>query len=884
VALHRHRTDPQPLGDLARGVTLGKQRQHLELAARERGDAHAIRSSPVIRMETIDHRRELFVGKHDFPGGRAADRVDDRVVVRRNRHQTACAGSERGGRQRAAPILAGREQPDVRPRLPKARHDVEPATVASVEVHDRDIDRSSGDRTPRLVEAGDRTEDARGRGLADGEQERLGQSKPLTHYEHTNVAHPSLSIGTRPSIPEWRVPHPAASERLESMTDRPMNRLAGETSPYLLQHAHNPVDWYPWGDEAFEKARADDRPVFLSVGYAACHWCHVMERESFEDPETAAALNDGFVSIKVDREERPDVDGVYMDAVQALTGGGGWPMSVWLTPDGRPFYAGTYYPPEPRHGLPSFRQVLQGLTEAWSTRRDEIEAQSAKLVEAIGSAGRLEASADTLTRETEREAFTSLQRAFDAEWGGFGSSPKFPQPMVLEFVLRMALRGTPDAMEMLVLTLDRMSAGGMYDQIGGGFSRYSTDRGWNVPHFEKMLYDNAQLASLYTHAWLVTRDEELRRVATDTLEYLLREMRHPDGGFFSSLDADSEGVEGKFFTWSWDELVGLVGEPVSRAFGATPTGNWEGTNILRRPARDVQDDVRELFEAREKRIRPGVDDKILTAWNALAIRAFAEAGRAFGEPAFVQAASACAVFVWKNLRGSGGRLLRSWREGMSGPPGYADDYALLASALLTLYETTSDLRWFEAARALCDSLMELFADDDRGGFFQTGRDAERLVIRPKDLYDNAVPSGNSAAAEALQRMALFTGEAAYEKEGVSAIRLVREAMAQAPTVFGSALCALDLYVGPAHEVAIVGEPGAPDTLALLDEVTRVRFLPNVVLAVGAADEESARIVPLMADRVQVDDKATAYVCERFVCRMPVVEGQALAEQLSDAGR
>jgi uncharacterized protein YyaL (SSP411 family) len=664
------------------------------------------------------------------------------------------------------------------------------------------------------------------------------------------------------------------------MIHRPTNRLARETSPYLLQHAHNPVDWFPWGEEAFERARAEDRPVFLSVGYAACHWCHVMERESFEDPDTAALLNERFVCIKVDREERPDVDGIYMDAVQALTGGGGWPMSVWLTPEGRPFYAGTYFPPEPRHGLPSFRQVLQGLTEAWSTRRDEIEAQSAKLVESIGSVGRLEASTDMLTEQTEREAFVSLQRAFDAQWGGFGSAPKFPQPMVLEFVLRMAVRGMTDALEMVVLTLDRMAAGGMYDQLGGGFARYSTDRAWDVPHFEKMLYDNAQLASLYVRTWLVTRDDELRRVATRTLDYLLRDMQDPGGGFFSSQDADSEGVEGKFFAWGWDELVELVGEPAARAFGATPNGNWEGTNILRRPTDRIDEATRALFETREKRIHPGVDDKILTAWNALAIRAFAEAGRAFDEPSFVQAATNCAAFVWENLRDHRGRLLRSWRKDVAGPPGYADDYALFANALLTLYETTSDLRWFEAARALCDSLMELFADDDRGGFFQTGTDAERLVIRPKDLYDNAVPSGNSAAAEVLQRMALFTGESAYEKAGISAIRLVRDAMAQAPTGFGSALCALDLYLGPAHELAIVGDPDAADTHALMDEVVRTRFLPNVVLAIGDASEETARIVPLMADRVRVNGKATAYVCERFACRAPVTDASELSAQLT----
>jgi uncharacterized protein YyaL (SSP411 family) len=367
------------------------------------------------------------------------------------------------------------------------------------------------------------------------------------------------------------------------MTHPQANRLAHETSPYLLQHAHNPVDWYPWGDEALARAGELDRPVFLSVGYAACHWCHVMERESFEDAETAAFLNERFVSIKVDREERPDIDGIYMEAVQSMTGQGGWPMSVWLTPEGHPFYAGTYFPNEPRHGMPSFRQVLEGLAEAWATRRDEIDAQSGRVLASIGRAGTLAGSDEPITSELVQQAFSQLRRSFDTRWGGFGTAPKFPQPMVLEFVLRMAARGMPDALEMVVLTLDRMADGGMRDHIGGGFARYSTDATWHVPHFEKMLYDNAQLARLYTQAWLLTRNDRYREVACSTLEYLLREMQHPEGGFFSSQDADSDGVEGRFFTWVWDELVGLVGEPVAAVFGATPEGNWDKTNVLWRP-------------------------------------------------------------------------------------------------------------------------------------------------------------------------------------------------------------------------------------------------------------------------------------------------------------
>jgi uncharacterized protein YyaL (SSP411 family) len=684
------------------------------------------------------------------------------------------------------------------------------------------------------------------------------------------------------------------------VSERPANRLATETSPYLLQHAHNPVDWYPWGDEALAAARDASKPIFLSVGYAACHWCHVMERESFEDDDTAQLMNERFVSIKVDREERPDIDGIYMEAVQAMTGSGGWPMSVFLTPEGRPFYAGTYYPPEPRHGMPSFRQVLTGIADAWDERRDEIVAQAGRITDAIRQAAAIEAPATPLTADVTRAALGSLRSAFDGRWGGFGGAPKFPQPMTLEFVLRQALRDVPDALEMVTITLDRMAEGGIFDQVGGGFARYSTDGAWHVPHFEKMLYDNAQLLQLFTRTWQVTGDDRLRRIATRTADSMIREMRQAEGGFSSSQDADSEGVEGKFFTWTWDELVELVGEPVARCFGATPEGNWpgEGTNVLWRPVavgavarelgvdevtleRDAEAAETHLFEARERRIRPGIDDKVLTAWNALAIRAFAEAGEAFDEPRYLEVATSCAEFVSAELRNEAGRLSRTWRRGVRGGPGFCDDHALLASACLTLYEITGDLRWFQEARTLADELLRLFIDDERGGFFQTGSDVAEIVVRPKDLYDNAVPSGNSAAAEALLRLSMLTGEARYEDAALSALGIVRDAMSRAPTGFGHALCALDLWLGPSHEVAIVGDPDDARTRALTD-VIRGPYRPSIVLARSApGDRASADAVALLKDRGTVDGRPTAYVCEHLVCRLPVTTPEELAELLSN---
>jgi uncharacterized protein YyaL (SSP411 family) len=676
------------------------------------------------------------------------------------------------------------------------------------------------------------------------------------------------------------------------------NRLAEATSPYLLQHADNPVDWYEWGPEAFERARAQDRPILLSVGYAACHWCHVMAHESFEDPETAMVMNERFVNVKVDREERPDVDAIYMDAVQAMSGHGGWPMTVFLTPDGEPFFAGTYFPREDRHGLPGLRRVLDAISDAWRERRQELLGQGRRVVEALATPVRT--SSQPLTEDLLRTAHRGLRSQFDPEWGGFGAAPKFPQPATLDFLLRCHLRGYDGSLEMVTLTLDRMASGGMYDQLGGGFHRYSTDRVWLVPHFEKMLYDNAQLARTYLRAWQVTERERYREVATETLEYLLREMRHPEGGFFSAQDADSEGVEGKFFVWSQEELLAAAGEDGEAAaayYGATPEGNWEGTNILWRPrsAEEVAEGLGlsverlaeatrrargALLEARGQRVRPATDDKVLASWNGLAIQALAEAGRALGEARFVEAAEEAAGFVLSEVRRDDGRLLRAWREGRTSGPGFADDYAMMAAACLTLYETTFDLRWMMEARSLGDELIRLFHDPEGDGFFQTGSDGERLVVRPKELFDNAVPSGNSVGAEVLQRLALLTGESAYETAAISALRPVRELMARAPTMLGNALGALDLYVSAAREVAIVGDPSSDATKRLVKEVWR-RFLPNSVLALRSPEDgAAAEVVPLLADRDPVDGRAAAYVCERFVCQRPVTEPADLAAHLS----
>jgi hypothetical protein len=675
------------------------------------------------------------------------------------------------------------------------------------------------------------------------------------------------------------------------------NRLADETSPYLLQHAGNPVDWYPWGPEALERAKAEDKPILLSVGYAACHWCHVMAHESFEDPETAALMNEHFVNVKVDREERPDVDAIYMSAVQAMTGQGGWPMTVVLTPEGEPFFAGTYFPNTDRLGMPSFRKVLLAVAQAWRDRREDARQQGRQVAQHVAmQTGALAGAAGELDEELLRRALEGIGQGFDPQWGGFASAPKFPQPMTLEFLLRCHLRGWPAALEMVQLTLDRMGAGGIFDQLGGGFHRYSTDHRWLVPHFEKMLYDNAQLVRLYARAWQVTGAERYREVVRRTAGYLLRDLRHPEGGFFSSQDADSEGVEGKFFVWSFQELSEVAGELVARWFGATPEGNWDGVNVLWTPlppqtvaeragvpVAELEDAIREgsakLFEHREtSRVHPATDDKVLAAWNGLAVAALAEAGRVLPEPVLVEAATACAEFVLGTMRAPDGRLSRAWREGRLGGPGYLDDYACMAEACLTLYETTFEPRWLREAVALADGILELFADP-RGGFFQTGSDAERLVVRPKELFDNAVPAGSSVAADVLLRLGRLLGEERYGAAALGALRSVRELLARAPTGFGYALGAADFALSQVREVAIVGEPKAADTAALLAEV-RGRYRPNQVVALAApGDQEALAAVPLLADRPTLDGHATAYVCEHFACQQPVTEPAALADQL-----
>ena len=645
------------------------------------------------------------------------------------------------------------------------------------------------------------------------------------------------------------------------------NRLAHETSPYLLQHKDNPVDWYPWGDEALERARAGDIPILVSIGYSSCHWCHVMERESFEDPDIAAYMNEHFVCIKVDREERPDVDAIYMEACQAMTGQGGWPLNVVLTPDQAPFYAGTYFPPEPRQGMPSWPQLLEALVEAWTERREEIRASAPRIVERLQGAARLEPSTEMLEPRVLDEAVAGLRAAFDPQWGGFGGAPKFPQASAIELLLR---RGETD---MASKTLTAMAARGMYDQIGGGFARYSVDAHWLHPHFEKMLYDNALLARAYLHGWQVLEDDLFARVCSETLDWALREMRGPEGGFFSALDADSEGVEGKFYVWDRAEIAELIGEDGANWFGTTGRGNFEGRNILTR-GQDQPEKLPEwrskLYGARSQRVWPGLDDKRLASWNALMIAALAEAGAVLDRDDYLEAAIACADFVLTEMRDADGRLLRTWKDGQGRLNAYLEDHAYLVEALLTLYEATFDPRWFRAARELADTMIERFADEERGGFFDTASDHERLIARRKSLEDNPIPAGNSSAAYGLVRLAALTGEHDYERRAAGVFRLLHEVARKHPQAFAHLLQAVDFHFAPVKEVAIVGPDRFP-----LERVVRGRFRPHLVLAGGERDG-----VPLLEGREPVDGRATAYVCENFTCRRPVTEPAELEELLA----
>ena len=632
-----------------------------------------------------------------------------------------------------------------------------------------------------------------------------------------------------------------------------MNRLGNETSPYLLQHADNPVDWYPWGEDAFAKARDEDKPVLLSVGYAACHWCHVMEHESFEDDETAALMNERFVSVKVDREERPDVDSLYMDAVVALTGQGGWPMTVFLTPEGEPFLGGTYYPPEPRHGLPSFQQVLTAVSDAYRDKRGDVAKQAAAVVEAIRRSSELAPSTDPLTESLLDEAARGLRAQFDPEWGGWGGAPKFPQASTLEFLLRMHLRGDEDALPMVTATLDGMAAGGMYDLVGGGFHRYSVDQAWLVPHFEKMLYDNALLAATYLHAWAVTREERYRRVVEQTLDYVLRELRLPEGGFASAQDADTDGVEGLTFTWTQQEGVR---EELLLPFE-------DGRYVIRG---ELEEEERQrLFELREQRPKPARDDKAIAAWNGLALAALAEAGRRLQRSDYLDAARELGEFLLGSLSTGEGRLHRTFRAGQSKGTGYLEDYADVANGLLELHVATGELRWLEEANRLARLAIELFADEQRGGFYLSPADGEELVARKKDLEDHPTPSGNAMLAFVLLKLARIYGDDELEHLAVGVFRLVHSAIPRAPAAFGHVLSALGLHFSPPREIAILGPVDSPVARAALET-----FEPDTVVAVGPSEE-----VPLLAGKSLVDGKPAVYICERFVCRAPVTEPAAL---------
>ena len=661
------------------------------------------------------------------------------------------------------------------------------------------------------------------------------------------------------------------------------NRLASETSPYLLQHQDNPVDWYPWGDEALDRAVREDKPILLSVGYAACHWCHVMEHESFEDADTAALMNEHFVCIKVDREERPDIDAIYMDAVQAMTGQGGWPMTVFLTPEGNPFFGGTYFPPDDRHGLPSFKKLLVAVADTWEQRRAEVEKQGQELTRAMNPLSLLRPSVDPIGDGILTDALRVLKETFDPVHGGFGSAPKFPQSMTFDLLMRIAERGHDDANEMVHRSLDAMAGGGMFDQIGGGFHRYSVDRTWTVPHFEKMLYDNALLLRTYARAWLRSGIDDYATVARQIVAWLLREMRDPAGGFWSSLDADSEGEEGRFYVWSLDEVRDAAGEDADAAiafWGMTPPGNFEGRNIPVRGGASADPAVIErartaLMARRDERERPGTDDKVLTSWNALISAALAEAGTILEEPAWVTAAQETMEFVFKELV-VGGRLMRSYRAGTVKHLGFAEDYAFTLEACLALYEATFDLEWLDRARWVADEAIGLFADPDAGGFYTTGEDAERLVARSKDLIDNAIPSANSVLAVELQRLAAMTGERRYEELALAILRLVRDAAVRSPLGFTHALMAVDLYTSDFKEIVIVGDPDTPQTKELV-RARRSRFLPNSVTLVGKP--EMASSLPLFEGRALVDGTSTAFVCRRGVCRLPVTTPEQLLAEL-----
>ncbi len=682
------------------------------------------------------------------------------------------------------------------------------------------------------------------------------------------------------------------------------NRLADETSPYLRQHADNPVDWMPWGDEAFSRARAEQKPVLLSIGYSACHWCHVMAHESFEDPAIAALMNQLYINIKVDREERPDVDDIYMNFVVAQTGHGGWPMTVFMTPEGKPFYGGTYYPPQPRHGLPSFQQILKGVDDAWQNRRAQVLDSADEMTNALRGGELIsDATADDLNADLLAKALNKLSGNFDSTHGGFGGAPKFPQPMALAWLLATHVRtGNPKALEMATFTLTQMAQGGIYDQIGGGFARYAVDAIWLVPHFEKMLYDNAQLSRVYARAHQLTGDGFFKRIAEETYDYILREMTSPEGGFYSATDADSEGEEGKFFVWTIAEVKTLLSpEDADIAvayYGMTERGNFEGHNILYTPRPDevvakqfglsveglheklapIKD---KLFAVRSQRIPPGLDDKILTSWNGLMLASLAEGARIFNRKDYAEAAQRAGDFLLEQMftHDSDGtaKLLRTYNFGQAKLNGVLEDYACLADGLLELYMTTLDVKYYAAARDLADSALKRFRADD-GGFYDTSDDHEALIIRPRSLQDNAMPSGAAMLSRVLLRLSGYTGSDVYDSAAVGTLRLLTSAMSEYPQAFGEALGAMELLVGGITELAVVGER------ALARDLFRVAYgtyRPNLIVAHSAEDiKADAHLIPLLHDRTKRGGLPAAYVCRKFTCQFPVTTAAALEKQLN----
>jgi uncharacterized protein len=676
------------------------------------------------------------------------------------------------------------------------------------------------------------------------------------------------------------------------------NRLAHESSPYLLQHAENPVDWYPWGPDALERSREEDLPIFLSIGYSACHWCHVMEHESFEDPRIAALLNEHFVCIKVDREERPDLDQIYMNSVQIMTGRGGWPMSVFLTPDLQPFYGGTYWPPSARMGMPGFDQVVTAVADAWENRREQAMETATQLTQRLQSVDQLPPSASSLSATLLDSALIKLEQVLDRRHGGFGQAPKFPHSMDLQLLLRIGLRTKrPVAWEMVQLTLDKMAQGGIYDHLAGGFARYSVDQEWLVPHFEKMLYDNALLATCYLEAFQATHAERYSRVARETLDYVLRYMTDEQGGFHSTEDADSEGEEGKFYVWTPAEVEAVLGaeaaERFCQVYDVTAEGNFEGKNILNLPKTIEQfaalrqlepqhlhqqlDSMRaQLLAARDQRVRPGKDDKILVSWNALMIDGLARGAGILQRPDYLAAAERAADFIWTQMRTSDGRLLHTWRHGEAKLSAYLDDYAYLANALTTLYEASFNERWLEQALQLVEILLENFQDAEGGAFFYTADDHETLITRTKDLYDSSVPSGNAVAAQVLIRLGKLTGRQDLLEAAEGILKQVTSLMEQSPTAAGQMLIALDLWLGPMTEVVLLGDKSHPDTQEVLQAI-RQRFLPLQVMALRSEAQVpggSAALDPLFAGKQRLGPEPTLFVCRQFACQAPVAGKEA----------